>query len=155
MSKRELARVEVLARVRSKQLRVVDAGRLMRVSYRQSEATVEALSRGRGCRAAAPQRGAAFESPVAREEVSAEGARAGAGEVRGSWKKLARWKIQEVVKSMQRAKRLKSLLEHLLDCRCVSLNVCVQRLMLSPRCARYGPESVGKHDSPSNFPKSQ
>ena len=37
MSKRELARVEVLARVRSKQLRVVDAGRLMRVSYRQAK----------------------------------------------------------------------------------------------------------------------
>src|SRR6516225_948012 len=33
MSKRELARVEVLARVRSKELRVVDAGRLMQVSY--------------------------------------------------------------------------------------------------------------------------
>lgn len=49
------------------------------------------------------------------------------------WKKLARSKIQEVVKNVQRAKRLKSLLEHLLDCRCVSLNVCVQRLMLSPR----------------------
>ena len=49
------------------------------------------------------------------------------------WKKLARYKIQEVVKNMQRAKRLKSLLEHLLDCRCVSLNVCVQRLALSPR----------------------
>src|SRR5215469_10360111 len=37
MSKRELARVEVLARVRSKQLRVVDAGRLMQVSYRQAK----------------------------------------------------------------------------------------------------------------------
>ena len=49
------------------------------------------------------------------------------------WKKLAQSKIQEVVRNMQRAKRLKSLLEHLLDCRCVSLNVCVQRLMLSPR----------------------
>ena len=49
------------------------------------------------------------------------------------WRKLARRKIQEVVKNMERAKRLKSLLEHLLDCRCVSLNVCVQRLMLSPR----------------------
>jgi MerR family transcriptional regulator, redox-sensitive transcriptional activator SoxR len=49
------------------------------------------------------------------------------------WKKLARWKVQEVVKNMQRAKRLKSLLEHLLDCRCVSLNACVRRLMLSPR----------------------
>ena len=49
------------------------------------------------------------------------------------WKKLAQHKIQEVVKNMQRAKRLKSLLEHLLNCRCVSLNVCVQRLSLSPR----------------------
>jgi len=37
MSKRELARVEVLARVRSKQLRVVDAHRLLGVSYRQAK----------------------------------------------------------------------------------------------------------------------
>src|SRR3989475_9505583 len=37
MSKRELGRVEVLARVRSKQLRVVDAARLMRVSWRQGK----------------------------------------------------------------------------------------------------------------------
>ena len=37
MSKRELGRVEVLARVRSKQLRVVDAGVLMGVSYRQAK----------------------------------------------------------------------------------------------------------------------
>ena len=37
MSKRELGRVEVLARVCSKQLRLVDAGRLMRVSYRQAK----------------------------------------------------------------------------------------------------------------------
>jgi transposase len=37
MSKRELVRVEVLARVRSKQLRVLDAGRLMQVSYRQAK----------------------------------------------------------------------------------------------------------------------
>ncbi len=37
MSKRELGRVEVLARVKSAQLRVVDAGRLMRVSYRQAK----------------------------------------------------------------------------------------------------------------------
>jgi MerR family redox-sensitive transcriptional activator SoxR len=49
------------------------------------------------------------------------------------WKKLARSKIQEVVENMQRERRLKSLLEDLLDCRCVSLNVCVQGLMLSPR----------------------
>src|SRR3989440_6494071 len=37
MSKRELGRVEVLARVRSKQLLVVDAARLMRVSSRQGK----------------------------------------------------------------------------------------------------------------------
>jgi MerR family transcriptional regulator, redox-sensitive transcriptional activator SoxR len=48
------------------------------------------------------------------------------------WKKLAQSKIQEVLRNMQREKRLKSLLEHLLQCRCVSLNVCVQRLTLSP-----------------------
>lgn len=49
------------------------------------------------------------------------------------WKKLAQSKIHEVVKNTQRERRLKSLLKHLLDCRCVSLNVCVQRLALSPR----------------------
>jgi len=37
MSKRELGRVEVLARVRSKQLRVVDAAALLGVSYRQGK----------------------------------------------------------------------------------------------------------------------
>src|SRR5258708_40250656 len=37
MSKRALGRVEVLARVRSKQLRVVDASGLLRVSYRQAK----------------------------------------------------------------------------------------------------------------------
>ena len=37
MSKRELGRFQVLARVRSKQLQVVDAGRPMRVSYRQAK----------------------------------------------------------------------------------------------------------------------
>src|SRR5882762_620824 len=37
MSKRELGRVEILTRVRSQQLRVVDAGRLLRVSYRQAK----------------------------------------------------------------------------------------------------------------------
>jgi len=37
MSKRELGRVEVLARVRSKELRVVDAAALLRRSYRQAK----------------------------------------------------------------------------------------------------------------------
>src|SRR2546425_8361436 len=37
MSKRELGRVEVLARVRSGELRVVDAAALLRLSYRQAK----------------------------------------------------------------------------------------------------------------------
>jgi hypothetical protein len=37
MSKGELRRVEVLARVRSQELRIVDAGRLLQVSYRQAK----------------------------------------------------------------------------------------------------------------------
>jgi hypothetical protein len=47
------------------------------------------------------------------------------------WKKLAHRKIQEVEGSIQRARCLKLLLEHLLHCRCVSLRVCVQRLRIS------------------------
>src|SRR5215472_14940679 len=37
MSKEELRRVEVLARVRSKHLRIVDASKLLHVSYRQAK----------------------------------------------------------------------------------------------------------------------
>ena len=48
------------------------------------------------------------------------------------WRKLARRKIQEVDENIRRSPRMKSLLEHLLDCRCVSLQVCVERLSLSP-----------------------
>lgn len=48
------------------------------------------------------------------------------------WKKLAQRKVKEVEETIERSRRLKSLLEHLLDCRCGSLQVCVQRLSLSP-----------------------
>jgi hypothetical protein len=41
--------------------------------------------------------------------------------------------MEEVEKTVKRLRRLKSLLEHLLDCRCASLEVCVERLRLSPR----------------------
>ena len=41
------------------------------------------------------------------------------------WKKLARRKILEVEDSIRRSKQLKFLLEHLLDCRCTSLQICV------------------------------
>ena len=63
-----------------------------------------------------------------------------------SWKNLARQKIQEVEGSILRARRLKSLLEHLLLCRCASLQVCVERLSLSPRLRLIG--SVAKPKLP-------
>jgi MerR family redox-sensitive transcriptional activator SoxR len=48
------------------------------------------------------------------------------------WKKLACKKIKEVDESIERSGRLKSLLQHLLQCHCASLQVCVERLSLSP-----------------------
>ena len=48
------------------------------------------------------------------------------------WKRLATRKIAEVENNIRRSLRLKALLVHLLHCRCVSLQVCVQRLSLSP-----------------------
>src|SRR5271169_5949141 len=48
------------------------------------------------------------------------------------WKKLAHCKLHEIEQTLQRSLRLKSLLQHLLHCRCASLQVCVQRLSLSP-----------------------
>ncbi len=44
------------------------------------------------------------------------------------WKKLAARKLTEVESNIQRSLLLKALLEHLLHCRCASLQVCVQRL---------------------------
>ena len=48
------------------------------------------------------------------------------------WTKLARRKIREVEETIQRSRRLKLLLQHLLRCHCTSLQVCVERLSLSP-----------------------
>jgi len=48
------------------------------------------------------------------------------------WRKLAHRKIKQVDASIKRSRQLKSLLEHLLLCRCPSLAVCIQRLSLSP-----------------------
>jgi DNA-binding transcriptional MerR regulator len=48
------------------------------------------------------------------------------------WKKLAHRKLAEAEESIQRARRLQSLLQHLLHCRCASLKVCVERLSLNP-----------------------
>jgi len=58
------------------------------------------------------------------------------------WKRLAHSKIKQVDEIVLRARRLKSLLEHLLQCRCASLRQCVDRLSLSPklRLVRNGVE---------------
>src|ERR1700676_2852961 len=49
------------------------------------------------------------------------------------WKRLAHSKIKQVDETVERARRLKSLLEHLLHCQCVSLRQCVARLSISPK----------------------
>ncbi len=54
------------------------------------------------------------------------------------WKKLARRKLSEVQETIDRSRRLKSLLEHLLDCRCASLEICVRRLSLSASLRSVG-----------------
>jgi MerR family redox-sensitive transcriptional activator SoxR len=48
------------------------------------------------------------------------------------WKKLAHRKILQIEANLERFLRLKALLQHLLHCRCGSLQVCVERLSLSP-----------------------
>jgi MerR family redox-sensitive transcriptional activator SoxR len=48
------------------------------------------------------------------------------------WRKLACRKQKHVEENIQRSLRLKSLLEHLLQCHCASLQICVERLSLSP-----------------------
>jgi MerR family redox-sensitive transcriptional activator SoxR len=52
------------------------------------------------------------------------------------WRKLAHRKIKEVEENIRRSLLLKSLLENLLHCRCASLQICVQRLSLSPNLRR-------------------
>lgn len=52
------------------------------------------------------------------------------------WKKLAQRKIEEVTRDIERSRQLKSLLKHMLRCRCASLQVCVQRLGLSENLQR-------------------
>jgi len=47
------------------------------------------------------------------------------------WKKMAYRKLDEVERNIERELRLKSLLEHMLRCRCASLRVCVEKLSLS------------------------
>ena len=62
------------------------------------------------------------------------------------WRNLARRKIREIEQTMERSRQLKMLLERLLDCRCVSLEMCIKRLRLSPRMRLVGgkPDICGK-----------
>jgi MerR family redox-sensitive transcriptional activator SoxR len=60
------------------------------------------------------------------------------------WKKLAHDKIRQVDDAIKRSRRLKSLLEHLLHCRCPSLQICVQRLSLSPAMKKLDTGKVGQ-----------
>lgn len=80
MSKRKLGRVEVLARVGSKDLRVVDAAAVLRVSYRQARRLWKRHREEGAGRGEAPERGAGVE-PGPPGGLSAEGVRAGAGQV--------------------------------------------------------------------------
>jgi hypothetical protein len=57
------------------------------------------------------------------------------------WKKLAHRKLAELAETLQRTRRLQSLLQHLLHCRCASLQICVQRLSLSPRLRSLRPKA--------------
>lgn len=56
----------------------------------------------------------------------------------GRWRRLARQKLREVERNIEHARQLKDLLEHLLACRCGSLEICVQRLQLNPLLRRAG-----------------
>jgi len=47
------------------------------------------------------------------------------------WRKLAHRKMKELAETIERSRRLTSLLDHLLRCRCASLGVCVERLKLN------------------------
>jgi MerR family redox-sensitive transcriptional activator SoxR len=52
------------------------------------------------------------------------------------WRKLAHRKIAEVERNIKQSLLLKSLLQHLLQCRCASLQMCVDRLSLSENLKR-------------------
>jgi hypothetical protein len=47
------------------------------------------------------------------------------------WRKLADRKIREVERTIARSRQLKGLLEKLLECKCASLQMCVERLSLT------------------------
>lgn len=49
------------------------------------------------------------------------------------WRRLTGRKLEELERSIERSRKLRTLLQHLLRCRCASLKMCVDKLNLSPR----------------------
>jgi MerR family redox-sensitive transcriptional activator SoxR len=49
------------------------------------------------------------------------------------WRKLTGRKLEQLERSIERSLKLRTLLQHLLRCRCASLKTCVEKLNLSPR----------------------
>jgi MerR family redox-sensitive transcriptional activator SoxR len=64
------------------------------------------------------------------------------------WRKLAHRKIEQVERTIRRSRQLKALLEHLLQCRCASLRVCVERLSLSRNLKQVSDNRRGRRHPP-------
>ena len=83
ISTRELRRAEILGRVKSHTPRLVDAAKMLELSYRQAKRLWQRYREEARQRAAAPQRWKKFEPSKARE-IPAEGAAADSGEILGT-----------------------------------------------------------------------
>ena len=68
------------------------------------------------------------------------------------WKKLAHRKIKEVEETIERSLQLKSLLRHLLQSHCASLQACVERLRRGFKCINPGARVV---DGTASWPQLQ
>src|SRR3990172_4335438 len=103
MSKRELGRVEVLARVRSRDLRVVDAAALLRVSYRQGERLLKRDREGGGVGLVREKYGGSvgerFGPTLAAEHLASEDG------LRVEAETLRRWMLGEGLWSRERKRR--------------------------------------------------
>jgi hypothetical protein len=60
------------------------------------------------------------------------------------WRKFAHRKMKEVDDNVRRLQQLRSLLEHLLECRCPTLNTCMQRLALSSELNSLGRAKIAR-----------
>ena len=65
------------------------------------------------------------------------------------WRKFAYRKMKEVDRNVRRLRQLQSLLEHLLECRCATLNTCIERLALSSELNALGRAKSARNRSGS------